>query len=64
MTTVADRPVTVWQGKVTPHVKVAGNGPPVVFLHGAAGLAWDPFLDTLAEQQTVYAPVPVPSPHA
>ena len=56
MTTVADRPVTVWQGKVTPHVKVAGNGPPVIFLHGAAGLAWDPFLDTLAEHHTVYAP--------
>ena len=25
-------------------------------LHGAAGLAWDPFLDALAEHHTVYAP--------
>lgn len=56
MTTVADQHVTVWQEKMTPHIKVAGSGPPVVFLHGAAGLAWDEFLDTLAAHHTVYAP--------
>src|SRR5262249_6523447 len=56
MTTVADRRVIVWQEQITTHVKVAGHGPPVVFLHGAAGLAWDAFLDTLAEHHTVYAP--------
>jgi pimeloyl-ACP methyl ester carboxylesterase len=56
MTTVTDRRLTVWQDKITPTIKVAGDGPPVVFLHGAAGLAWDAFLDTLAETHTVYAP--------
>ena len=56
MTTVADRQVTVWQGKITPNIKVAGNGPPVVFLHGAAGLAWDEFLEALTAHHTVYAP--------
>ena len=37
-------------------VKVAGGGPPVVYLHPAGGPAWDPFLDALAERHTVYAP--------
>jgi pimeloyl-ACP methyl ester carboxylesterase len=37
-------------------VKVAGDGPPLVYLHPAAGPAWDPFLDALAERHTVYAP--------
>ena len=56
MTTVVDRQVTVWQGKITPNIKVAGSGAPVVFLHGAAGLVWDEFLDALAVHHTVYAP--------
>jgi pimeloyl-ACP methyl ester carboxylesterase len=37
-------------------VKVAGTGPPVVYLHSAGGPAWDRFLATLAEHYTVYAP--------
>lgn len=37
-------------------VTVAGDGPPLVYLHPAAGPAWDPFLDALAERHTVYAP--------
>ena len=37
-------------------MKVAGNGPPVVFFHGAFGLQWDAFLDRLAQTHTVYAP--------
>ena len=37
-------------------VKVAGSGPPLVFLHPAAGPGWDPFLDELATRHTVYAP--------
>jgi pimeloyl-ACP methyl ester carboxylesterase len=37
-------------------VTVAGSGPPLVFLHPAAGPGWDPFLDALAERHTVYAP--------
>jgi pimeloyl-ACP methyl ester carboxylesterase len=56
MITVSDQRVSVWQNKISPNVKVAGSGPPIVFLHGAGGLNWDPFLDTLAERHTVYAP--------
>jgi pimeloyl-ACP methyl ester carboxylesterase len=37
-------------------VKTAGQGDPVVFLHGAGGLNWDPFLEQLSESYTVYAP--------
>jgi len=37
-------------------VKIAGDGQPVVFLHGAGGLNWDPFLDSLSERFRVYAP--------
>ena len=34
----------------------AGKGPPLVYLHPAAGLAWDPFLERLAAQRTIHAP--------
>lgn len=37
-------------------VRVAGSGPPVVYLHPAGGPGWDVFLDALAERHTVYAP--------
>ena len=37
-------------------VRVAGDGPPLVYLHPAAGPGWDPFLDALAGHHTVYAP--------
>lgn len=43
-------------GNVTFAVKVAGQGDPVVFLHGAGGLVWDPFLDQLSDRYMVYAP--------
>jgi pimeloyl-ACP methyl ester carboxylesterase len=56
MAAVAERTLTVWQDKVESRAKVAGDGPPVVFLHGAAGLTWDDFLDRLAQRFTVYAP--------
>lgn len=56
MSAVADRRVSVWQNKISPNVKVAGSGSPVVFLHGAGGLMWDAFLDALATRHTVYAP--------
>jgi len=54
--TVDDRTITAWRDQIDTHVKVAGSGPPVVFLHGAYGLQWDPFLDSLAQSHTVYAP--------
>ncbi len=56
MVTAQDRNVSVWQDQIEARVKVAGSGPPLVFLHGAYGLQWDPFLDSLAQSHTVYAP--------
>lgn len=56
MVAIQDRMVTVWRNEVRTRVKVAGNGPPLLFLHGAYGLTWDPFLDALAAGHTVYAP--------
>jgi pimeloyl-ACP methyl ester carboxylesterase len=34
----------------------SGSGEPLLFLHGAGGLAWDPYLDALAERRRVIAP--------
>lgn len=48
--------LSVWDGRITTRVHSAGSGDPVVFLHGAGGLEWDPFLDGLAERFTVHAP--------
>ena len=48
--------VKAWNDRITTRVHRAGSGDPVVFLHGAAGLEWDAFLDGLAERFTVYAP--------
>jgi len=56
MVTTQDRTVTAWRDEVEARVRIAGSGPPVVFLHGAYGLQWDPFLDALAASHTVYAP--------
>lgn len=56
MSAASERIVEVWNGKIKLKVKVAGHGPALVYLHPAAGLLWDPFLDRLAERYTVYAP--------
>lgn len=48
--------VRTWNDQITTRVQVAGDGPPVVFLHGATGLVWDEFLNGLARRFTVYAP--------
>ena len=48
--------VKAWNERITTRVHRAGKGDPVVFLHGAAGLQWDAFLDGLAERFSVYAP--------
>ena len=53
---VRDEVVEVCDGRLRLHVKVAGDGPPVVFFHPLPGLEWQPFLDRLAEHHTVYAP--------
>lgn len=53
---VRDQTVEVWDSRLTLHVKVAGDGPPLLFFHSLAGLAWQPLLDRLARRHTVYAP--------
>lgn len=53
---ITEETVEVWNGRITMRVKVAGAGAPLLYLHPAAGLAWDPFLSHLAERYTVYAP--------
>jgi pimeloyl-ACP methyl ester carboxylesterase len=55
-TTLSSRTVSTWNDRVTVRVRVGGDGLPLVYLHPAAGLAWDPFLDRLAEHYTIYAP--------
>jgi pimeloyl-ACP methyl ester carboxylesterase len=56
MTTLSVETVPVRHCDFEAKVKVGGSGPPLVYLHAAAGPAWDGFLDALAEQHTVYAP--------
>jgi pimeloyl-ACP methyl ester carboxylesterase len=53
---ISEEAVEVWDGRLTMRVKVAGAGAPLLYLHPAGGLAWDPFLSHLAERYTVYAP--------
>jgi pimeloyl-ACP methyl ester carboxylesterase len=53
---VRDETVKVWDSRLRLHVKVAGDGPPLLFFHPLTGLAWHPLLDQLAQGRTVYAP--------
>jgi len=50
------RTIAVWQDRVRMRVHAKGSGPALVYLHGPWGLVWDPFLDALARDFTVYAP--------
>lgn len=50
------RPKGVWHDPVKPRVLVGGEGPPLLYLHGAGGLVWGDFQDFLARDHTVYAP--------
>lgn len=54
---VADHTVRVWGSRLDMTVQVAGDGPPLVYLHAAGGMAWDPFLARLAANHTIYAPL-------
>ncbi|MQA87983.1 MAG: alpha/beta fold hydrolase [Streptosporangiales bacterium] len=56
MPAINEEALDVWAGRLTMRVKVAGAGAPLLYLHPAAGLVWDPFLSHLAERYTVYAP--------
>ena len=48
---VREEIVPVGNGRVDMRVQVRGSGPPLVFLHPAAGFAWDPFLEQLATER-------------
>ena len=49
--------ISMQNGMFQAEVLRAGQGEPLIYLHGAAGhKGWAPFLDRLAEQFTVYAP--------
>jgi len=50
------RSVPVWGGRLEVWVQREGQGPPLVFLHPAGGLRWDPLVQALAERFTVHAP--------
>jgi pimeloyl-ACP methyl ester carboxylesterase len=52
-TNVEERTVEV--GPITARMLVGGTGEPLLYLHGAGGLMWDPFLEGLAASHTVYA---------
>lgn len=54
---VTERTVAVWGSRLDMTVQVAGQGPPLVYLHAAAGMVWDPFLAQLARDHTIHAPL-------
>jgi pimeloyl-ACP methyl ester carboxylesterase len=55
-TAVTERIVELREGKMVTRLLVGGEGPPVLFIHGAGGLMWDSLLEGLASRFTVYAP--------
>src|ERR1700726_4650440 len=56
MAATSEQTLKLWEDRVTAHVKVAGSGPALVYLHSGYGLIWDESLDLLAKDFTVYAP--------
>ena len=53
---IGEMTIAVWNGRIKMRVKVAGQGPALVYFHPSGGLLWDPFLSYLAQSHTVYAP--------
>lgn len=55
--TVETATVEVWNGELNIRFQRIGSGPPMLYLHPAAGLGpFDPFLTTLSERFTIWAP--------
>lgn len=48
--------VTVLGGALELVVNIAGEGPPVLYLHSAGGYYWDDFLEELSNHHRVYVP--------
>ena len=55
MKTTTDHLIQTRDGAVKTRVLIAGEGPPLVYLHGVEGLEWNSFLDGLADTFTVHA---------
>jgi pimeloyl-ACP methyl ester carboxylesterase len=53
---IAERTIDVWGGRIALRVKTAGRGAPLVYLHPAAGLHFDPFLTALSADYSIFAP--------
>lgn len=53
---IGERAIDVWDGRITMRVKTTGRGAPLVYLHPAAGLRFDPFLAALSANYTILAP--------
>ena len=57
MAAVDVRRIKLWQDRIDTEVEIAGEGPPLVYLHGPWGLAPDrAFVARLAERHKVFAP--------
>jgi pimeloyl-ACP methyl ester carboxylesterase len=56
MATPSIRTIPIRHCNFEAKVKTAGSGPPLVYLHAAGGPIWDPFVESLTERYTVYAP--------
>lgn len=53
-----ERMVQTFDRQVEVAVRVFGQGPPLIYLHGPFGLVEDKFLEILSQEATVYAPTP------
>lgn len=53
---VPDQIIINVRENIQTEVLVAGEGKPIVFLHGAGGLTWDPYLEELSKHYKVFAP--------
>ena len=51
-----EKMISVGNGRFEVQMLEAGSGEDVVFLHGAGGLTWDPFLEALSQKYHVMAP--------
>jgi len=54
---IAELVIPVWGSRLDMTVQVGGEGPPLVYLHAAGGMMWDPFLARLSAAHTIYAPL-------
>ena len=51
-----EKTVSVVNGRYSVEMLEAGSGPDLLFIHGAGGLMWDPFLEQLSQHYHVIAP--------